>query len=174
MIVYREPCHEPWVWQRFVHLTFSDFSNVTLLLFVYLNRHCLLLVYVHCIIVVVAVSSASTTAGVRELMRREHAPSTRSLMIGEEVKREKRQATGLGQCFVFPSVLWHWWLGGRKDIQPIKTHSVNSERFSSWTGGGGGLNRNQLTHVHLEQWPLNGSSCSDGCVIIVVRAQGYV
>ena len=35
---------------------------------------------------------------------------------------EKRMRSGhlWGQWFVFPSVLWHWWLGGRKDIWPIK------------------------------------------------------
>ena len=31
------------------------------------------------------------------------------------------QATGWTQCFVFPSVLWHCWLGDRKDIRPVKT-----------------------------------------------------
>jgi len=31
------------------------------------------------------------------------------------------QASGLGQCFVFPSVLWHCSLRGRKDIRPVET-----------------------------------------------------
>ena len=30
------------------------------------------------------------------------------------------QATGCGQCFVFLLMLWHWWLGDRKDIWPVK------------------------------------------------------
>jgi len=25
---------------------------------------------------------------------------------------------------LFHSVLWHWWLGGRKDIRPVKAHST--------------------------------------------------
>jgi len=30
------------------------------------------------------------------------------------------QATGCGQCFMFFSVLWHCWLGDKKDIRPVK------------------------------------------------------
>jgi len=29
------------------------------------------------------------------------------------------QATDYGPCFVLPSVLWHCWLGRRKDIWPV-------------------------------------------------------
>ena len=36
------------------------------------------------------------------------------------MKKVWDQATGCGQYFLFPSVPWHWWLGGRKDIHAIE------------------------------------------------------
>jgi len=39
----------------------------------------------------------------------------------------------------FPPVLWHWRLGGRKDIRLLKKpRSTNHQRFTSGTGGTGG------------------------------------
>jgi len=42
--------------------------------------------------------------------------------INSQVIHEERgQATACGQCFVFPSVLWHCWFGDSEDIQPVMT-----------------------------------------------------
>jgi len=66
-------------------------------------------------------------------------------------------------CFVFPSVLWHWWLGDRKDIRSIKSCSANPQRFPSWMGGGGGLEWYRLTQADMEKWPLNRSRSYEVC-----------
>jgi len=59
--------------------------------------------------------------------------------------------------FLFPSLLWRRWLGGRNVIQPIKCNSTNAQTF--WSGrGGGGPERERLTQVYLDKWLLNGSS----------------
>jgi len=36
------------------------------------------------------------------------------------MKKEWGQALGLGQCFEFPSVLWHCWFGDRNGFRPVK------------------------------------------------------
>jgi len=36
------------------------------------------------------------------------------------MKKEARQLVG-NQCFVFPSGLWQWRMGDRKDVWPVKT-----------------------------------------------------
>jgi len=64
------------------------------------------------------------------------------------MKKGWSQATGCGHCFVFPSVLWHWWLGDRKDIEDPahrKPCSTNSQRFASETDGAREQDRDQLT-----------------------------
>jgi len=35
-----------------------------------------------------------------------------------------RPMSGSIQCFVFPSVLWHSWLGNTKGIQPVKFAAI--------------------------------------------------
>ena len=46
------------------------------------------------------------------------------------MKKGRGQATGWGQCSVFPSVLSHRWLGDRKDIQPLKTRALCPQRLA--------------------------------------------
>jgi len=48
-------------------------------------------------------------------------------------------------------------LGGRNDIRPVKNCTTNLQRFYSRRSGGGSEG-NRLTQVHLEKWPLSGSS----------------
>jgi len=47
-----------------------------------------------------------------------NAPNIRSPVVDEETKKGWTQTTGCGQCFVFSSALWHYWLGDRKDTCP--------------------------------------------------------
>jgi len=63
------------------------------------------------------------------------APAVKSPVVDEE---RMRPGTGYGECFVFPSVLWHWWLGDRRTSGPYRPHFTNPQRFSSRTGGDGG------------------------------------
>ena len=51
--------------------------------------------------------------------------------VGWNRKGWGRVITGLGQCFVFPSVLWQCWLGDRKDIHSIKTTCSITCRLST-------------------------------------------
>ena len=53
------------------------------------------------------------SGGVRE-------PTTLLLGVQWWMKKEWSQANGWRQRFVFPSMLWHCWLGDRKDIRPVK------------------------------------------------------
>jgi len=53
--------------------------------------------------------------------------------------------TGCDQSFGFPSVLWHWLLGDRRDNRPVKiTCTTYLQRFTSRPS------RNRLTEVHLK------------------------
>jgi len=43
-----------------------------------------------------------------------------------------KETTGCEEYFVFPSVLWHWWLGERKDIQAIKNQCHLPPKILLW------------------------------------------
>jgi len=65
------------------------------------------------------------------------------------------QMTCYGHCFVFHSVLWHWWSGDRKDIWTVENPIPRTADVffrNSWRRRG-----NQLTQGHLKKPPLNGS-----------------
>ena len=66
------------------------------------------------------------------------------------MKKGRGQATGWGQCFVFPSVLQHCWLGDRKDIWPLKNPCHLPQRLTARTHGRRKTIGNQLTQVYLE------------------------
>ena len=51
---------------------------------------------------------------------------------------------------MFPSVHWHYWLGDRKDIRPIKNWCHLCKRFCSRTCRGRKPAKKRLTQVHLE------------------------
>ena len=61
------------------------------------------------------------------------------------MKKGWGQVTGCGQCFVFPSVLWHCWLGDRKGIRPTKRCDAYSQRFHCRTNAGWIPRGDQLT-----------------------------
>jgi len=46
------------------------------------------------------------------------------------------------------------------DALPDAQATVSKQRFSSRADEGGGIKGSQLTQVHLDTWPLNGSSSS--------------
>jgi len=111
------------------------------------------------------------------------------------IKKGRGQATGCGQCSMFPSVLWHCWLGDRKGIRPIKIlcHSSpevlhqNSWRKKiegepadrgspakqvlKWGGGGcgGGVCCRRYTQVHLEKGRQTGDLAGDGSTHLIDR-----
>jgi len=41
------------------------------------------------------------------------------------------EASGYDQCCEFPSVLWHWWFGNKKDVWLIKSMPLFLNMFSS-------------------------------------------
>ena len=61
---------------------------------------------------------------------------------------------------MFPSVLWHWWLGDRKDIQPIKSHST-IPRGSLLEQVEEDLREPADPHSLGKKRPLNGSSSNN-------------
>ena len=69
---------------------------------------------------------------------------------------EERMRLSAGQCFVFPPVLWHWCLGqpAHKKFFPLIPGGFLPEEVEDPMG-------NRLTKVHIEKWPLNGSSSSN-------------
>jgi len=52
-----------------------------------------------------------------------------------------------------------------------KHYSSISQRFSSLTGKKGGPNRDWLTWVHLQNWPVNGGTCGDVVCVMVSAVQ---
>ena len=66
------------------------------------------------------------------------------------MKKGWGQASGLAQYFVFPWVLWHCWLGDRKDFWPL----CHLFRKRSLPGDVKKENREgkQVTQVHFENW----------------------
>jgi len=50
--------------------------------------------------------------------------------IRSAVKDEEKAKPGhwLGQCLEFSSLLWHCWLGDRKDMQTVKTCATYAQR----------------------------------------------
>ena len=70
--------------------------------------------------------------------------------------RQHRAAVNFSSCLLLPSVLWCWWLGGRKGIRPVKYRVVGcwcgclelgADRF--YLSGTGSLNKG----------PFNGCVC---------------
>jgi len=47
-----------------------------------------------------------------------------------------RSCHWLGQCFVFPSVLWHCWMGDRKDIRLLITKQIHECDWEELAGTG--------------------------------------
>jgi len=93
--------------------------------------------------------------------------SATPLLPGDQwwMKKGWDQAAGWGQCFEFPSVLWHWWLGDRMDIWLTKTYTT-SQRLSSWITGGIKVKWNWLTQVHVE---TNSIKTEVDIIIIIIR-----
>ena len=90
-----------------------------------------------------------------------HIPSIWSPLVDEERMRPGHWLR-LVICFL-------WWFDTHSWMtsQPIRSHSINAQRFFTGTGGRGGSEGKWQTPVHLEKRPFNGSTSSYQLVLIL-------